>query len=78
MNKIKQWDVQFPYSEYPKWYRMCDSADVADLEARYAELVEAAKDIISRWDSRLWIYDEHTGVSIDRLRKAINELEVMP
>lgn len=41
MNKIKRWDVQFPYSEYPKWYRMCDTKDVEKLEASHADIFEA-------------------------------------
>lgn len=50
---------------------MCDSADVADLEASHAELLEASEAIVARWDSPLWKMAEHTGVFIDRLRAAI-------
>lgn len=73
MNKIKRWDVQFPYSEYPKWHRMCDTKDVEKLEASYAELALAAKDIITRWDSPHWKRDENTTALFNRLRKAVKK-----
>jgi hypothetical protein len=34
-------------------------------------LLEAAEDIVTRWDSPLWKMEQHTGVFIDRLRNAI-------
>ena len=42
------------------------SSKDAEIEA----LREAAKDVVSRWDSPKWKYDEHTGVIINRLRVA--------
>ena len=35
------------------------------------EMVEAAKDVVARWDSPLWKDQPHTGVFIDQLRAAI-------
>lgn len=59
--------------EFPSEY-------IAELEAINAQLLEAAKDVVARWDSPQWKWDEHTGVLIDRLRSAIAkaEGEVMP
>lgn len=49
----------------------CHSDDVEKLEALNAELLEAAKALVERWDTPHWKLTEHTGVFIDRLRAAI-------
>lgn len=45
--------------------------DVAELEAKHAELLEAAEAVVARWDSPLWKDQPHTGLFIDQLRAAI-------
>lgn len=40
------------------------------------KLLEAAKDVIARWDSPQWKWDTHTGVYIDALRQAVQDAEV--
>lgn len=40
-----------------------------------SDLLEASKDVVARWDSPDWKWDEHTGVLIDRLRAAIAKAE---
>lgn len=45
-------------------------AALSSKDAEIEALREAAKDVVSRWDSPKWKYDEHTGVIINRLRVA--------
>ena len=45
-------------------------AALASKDAEIEALLEAAKDVVSRWDSPKWKYDEHTGAIINRLRVA--------
>lgn len=52
--------------------------DVAELEAKCAELTAAAKDVITRWDSPLWKMEEHTAEFINRLREAVAKCEETP
>jgi len=35
------------------------------------QLLTAAEAVIKRWDSPMWKHQEHTGVFIDELRKAV-------
>lgn len=39
------------------------------------EMVEAAKDVVARWDGPAWKWDAHTAILIDRLRVAIAKAE---
>lgn len=41
-------------------------------------LINAAKAVITRWDTPLWKDVEHTGVSIAALRKAVEGMEQPP
>lgn len=53
-------------------------AKCAELEAKFddcAELVCSAKDVIARWGSPRWKWDEHTGDIINRLRQAVAKCE---
>lgn len=51
---------------------MCEGADVAELEAIHAELLEAAERIAARLDNPvLWNFDQRTTVLFDQLRAAI-------
>ena len=40
-----------------------------------AELVAAAKDVITRWDSPLWSMEAHTADFINRLREVVAKAE---
>lgn len=58
-----------------------DSAEAdanSNLIAAAPELLEAAKDVITRWDSPLWKMEEYTAEFINRLREAVAKCEVIP
>jgi hypothetical protein len=42
------------------------------LRVKLDFLAEAARAVIARWDTPFWKDTLHTGVSIDRLRKALH------
>jgi hypothetical protein len=46
--------------------------ELVNLQTRLDFLTEAARAVIVRWDSIDWKNTEHTGVVIDRLRKALH------
>lgn len=80
MKRLKRHRVTFPYPEVPVLYPMCDGEDVAQLEAKYAELekicaelIQAGEPLVERWDTPKWKWDEHTGTLIARLRAAIGK-----
>lgn len=51
---------------------LADQAIALDIERnRSARLASAARDVIARWDSPQWKWDEHTGVFIAELRVAV-------
>lgn len=54
---------------------LCFYDQVEALEARNAELLEAAKAVVERWDSPNWKVAEHTATFIHRLRAAIAKAE---
>lgn len=50
---------------------LADQALALDVERnRFARLADAARDVIARWDSPQWKWDQHTGVFIAELRAA--------
>lgn len=50
---------------------LADQAIALDIERnRFARLASAARDVIARWDSPQWKWDQHTGVFIAELRAA--------
>ena len=54
------------------------SAGPEPVRAEPSELRKAAVDVVARWDSPNWALVEHTGVVIDRLRKALSTAKEMP
>ena len=78
--KLQRWepdfDVRFSKADYDEGNQYwCKAEDLAQLEVSHAELLEAAKAVVERWDSPRWKEQEHTGVFIHRLRDAIAKAE---
>lgn len=69
IDKWKDRAHRFSQSEYDALGK------VGELQATNQKLLDAAKNVIARWDSPLWKDQPHTAISINELRQAITEAE---
>lgn len=86
MKRLKRHRVTFTYPEVPVLYPMCDGEDVAQLEAKYAELekicaelLEALEEIIEQTDGRNnYVIGHERAYAIAAAAIAKAKGEVMP